>query len=41
VVDTLGEYAALGCTRAYLQMLDLSDLDHLRLVAAEVAPAFR
>ena len=38
VVDKLGRYAALGSQRAYLQVLDLSDLDHLRLVAEEVAP---
>jgi F420-dependent oxidoreductase-like protein len=36
VVDTMGQFAALGCTRLYLQVLDLADLDHLRLVAAEV-----
>jgi alkanesulfonate monooxygenase SsuD/methylene tetrahydromethanopterin reductase-like flavin-dependent oxidoreductase (luciferase family) len=36
VIDTLGKFAALGCTRVYLQVLDLSDLDHLRLLAAEV-----
>ena len=29
---------ALGAERIYLQTLDLSDLDHLRLVAAEVMP---
>jgi len=38
VVDKLGRYAALGSQRAYLQVLDLSDLDQLRLVAEEVAP---
>jgi F420-dependent oxidoreductase-like protein len=37
-VEKLKQYAALGATRAYLQVLDLSDLDHLRLVAAEVLP---
>ena len=37
-VDTLGRYAVAGATRAYLQVLDLADLDHLDLVAAEVAP---
>jgi hypothetical protein len=34
----LGEYAAAGSTRMYLQVLDLSDLDHLRLIAEQVAP---
>jgi len=38
VVDTLHEYAALGSQRAYLQVLDLHDLDHLDLIAAEVMP---
>jgi F420-dependent oxidoreductase-like protein len=38
VVDRIGEYASLGATRLYLQVLDLSDLDHLELVATEVAP---
>jgi F420-dependent oxidoreductase-like protein len=38
VVAALGRYAELGATRIYLQTLDLTDLDHLDLVAAEVAP---
>ncbi|SDO66339.1 LLM class flavin-dependent oxidoreductase [Geodermatophilus sp. DSM 45219] len=38
VVDVLGRYREAGATRAYLQVLDLADLDHLDLVAAEVAP---
>ncbi|GAB3763370.1 F420-dependent oxidoreductase-like protein [Nocardioides ginsengisegetis] len=38
VVDKLRRYAALGAERAYLQVLDLGDLDHLRLIATEVAP---
>jgi F420-dependent oxidoreductase-like protein len=38
VVARIGEYAELGATRIYLQVLDLADLDHLELVAAEVAP---
>ena len=38
VVDTLGRYAEAGAQRAYLQVLDLADLDHLDLIAAEVAP---
>jgi F420-dependent oxidoreductase-like protein len=39
VVDRLGEFAEAGAERIYLQVLDLHDLDHLRLVAAEVVPA--
>jgi len=38
VVDRIGRYAAVGAGRFYLQVLDLHDLDHLELVAAEVAP---
>jgi F420-dependent oxidoreductase-like protein len=41
VTDKLGTFADGGAQRIYLQVLNLSDLDHLRLVAAEVAPAFR
>jgi F420-dependent oxidoreductase-like protein len=37
-VDKLRRYAALGSRRAYLQLLDLHDPDHLELVAAEVMP---
>jgi F420-dependent oxidoreductase-like protein len=38
VVDRLAGFAEAGATRVHLQFLDLSDLDHLDLVAAEVAP---
>ncbi|NEE01415.1 LLM class F420-dependent oxidoreductase [Phytoactinopolyspora halotolerans] len=38
VVDGIGALAEAGASRVYLQVLDLSDLDHLELVAAEVAP---
>jgi F420-dependent oxidoreductase-like protein len=38
VVDKIGRLADLGATRVYLQALDLTDLEHLELVAAEVAP---
>jgi F420-dependent oxidoreductase-like protein len=37
-VDVIGRYAEAGAQRVYLQVLDLADLDHLDLVAAEVAP---
>ncbi|HET7530002.1 MAG TPA: LLM class F420-dependent oxidoreductase [Mycobacteriales bacterium] len=36
LVERLGEYAAVGASRIYLQTLDLGDLDHLELVAADV-----
>jgi len=38
VVARIGEYAALGASRVYLQLLDLSDLDHLELIASTVLP---
>jgi F420-dependent oxidoreductase-like protein len=38
VVDTIGRYAEVGVQRLYLQVLDLADLDHLDLVAEQVAP---
>jgi len=38
VVERLGIYAGAGATRIYLQVLDLTDLDHLQLIANEVAP---
>jgi F420-dependent oxidoreductase-like protein len=38
VVAKLGEFAERGIERFYLQVLDLHDLDHLRLVADEVMP---
>jgi F420-dependent oxidoreductase-like protein len=41
VTEKLARFADAGAQRVYLQVLDLSDLDHLRVVAAEVAPAFR
>ncbi|MFI2432652.1 LLM class F420-dependent oxidoreductase [Streptomyces sp. NPDC018693] len=36
VVDKIGRYAAIGSRRIYLQILDLSDLDHLELIASQV-----
>ncbi|WP_432523077.1 LLM class F420-dependent oxidoreductase [Kineococcus sp. SYSU DK006] len=38
VVDKIGRYAAVGVERIYLQVMDLSDLEHLDLVAEQVAP---
>ncbi len=38
VLDKLGQFAEAGATRAYLQVLDLDDLDHLALLADEVLP---
>jgi F420-dependent oxidoreductase-like protein len=36
IVDRLGPLAEIGLQRVYLQLLDLSDLEHLRLFADEV-----
>jgi F420-dependent oxidoreductase-like protein len=38
VVDKIGQFAQLGASRLYLQVLDLTDLDHLELIATAVAP---
>jgi alkanesulfonate monooxygenase SsuD/methylene tetrahydromethanopterin reductase-like flavin-dependent oxidoreductase (luciferase family) len=38
VLDKLAVYATAGAERFYLQVLDLTDLDHLRLLADEVQP---
>jgi alkanesulfonate monooxygenase len=36
VIEKIAAYEAGGSSRLYLQVLDLADLDHLRLVASEV-----
>jgi F420-dependent oxidoreductase-like protein len=41
LVDHLGRFGEAGATRAFLQVLDLSDLDHLDLIASEVLPQLR
>ena len=38
VIETLQQFAAAGAERVYLQLLDLDDLDHVRLIGAEVLP---
>jgi alkanesulfonate monooxygenase SsuD/methylene tetrahydromethanopterin reductase-like flavin-dependent oxidoreductase (luciferase family) len=39
VAEKIGRYAAeAGSSRFYLQILDLNDLDHLELIATQVAP---
>jgi F420-dependent oxidoreductase-like protein len=41
-VDTIGKWREqAGVSRLYLQVLDIGDLDHLELIAAEVAPQLR
>ncbi|TFD46376.1 LLM class F420-dependent oxidoreductase [Cryobacterium frigoriphilum] len=41
IVDRLGALAADGVECVYLQIMDLSDLDHLEFLAAEVVPQLR
>jgi F420-dependent oxidoreductase-like protein len=38
VLDKLEQYHAIGTQRVYLQVLDLSDLDHIREIAQRVLP---
>src|SRR5215469_8493356 len=38
IVDKLGRFAEIGTQRVYLQVLDLTDLEHLELVAEQVLP---
>ena len=38
-IEKLQSWAAVGAERAYLQVLDLADLDQLDLIASEVMPA--
>ena len=38
VVDKLGRFAGVGASRAYLQFMDLTDLDQLELIASEILP---
>ena len=41
IVDQLGHFADMGMQRVYLQVLDLADLDHLAMFAADVMPQVR
>ncbi len=38
VAAKIAEFAQIGAERVYLQVLDLHDLDHLALIASDVAP---
>ncbi len=38
IVERIQAYAAVGAETVYLQVLDLADHDHLRLIASEIAP---
>ena len=37
-VAAIERFRSTGASRIYLQVLDLSDVDHLELVASQVAP---
>ncbi len=41
VTDTIATWGEAGVQRAYLQVLDLSDLEHIALIGAEILPAVR
>jgi F420-dependent oxidoreductase-like protein len=38
LVQRIEEFAAIGATRVHLRLIDMTDLDHLDLIAAEVLP---
>jgi alkanesulfonate monooxygenase SsuD/methylene tetrahydromethanopterin reductase-like flavin-dependent oxidoreductase (luciferase family) len=38
IAEQLGEFVKAGASRAFLQVLDMRDLEHLDLIAAQVAP---
>jgi F420-dependent oxidoreductase-like protein len=38
VADRIGQFGEVGADSLYLQVLDLDDIDHLELIAAEVLP---
>jgi F420-dependent oxidoreductase-like protein len=38
LVERIGALAAVGATRVHLRIIDMSDLDHVDLIAAEVLP---
>ena len=38
LVERIGQFAEIGATRVHLRLIDLADLDHLELIAAEVLP---
>lgn len=41
IADRLASYASLGISRVYVQLLDITDLDHIALIGDEVAPLVR
>ena len=41
LADFLGRYGEAGATRIFLQTMDMHDLDHIELIASDVAPQLR
>jgi F420-dependent oxidoreductase-like protein len=41
VAEKIAAFAEIGAQRVYLQVLDLSDIEHLELIASDVAPQVR
>ncbi|WP_189046514.1 LLM class F420-dependent oxidoreductase [Micromonospora sonchi] len=41
LVDRIGEFTEIGTERVHLRLIDLTDLDHLELIAAEVLPRLK
>lgn len=39
ITEKIGQFAAIGADCIYLQVLDLTDIEHLELIASEVLPA--
>jgi alkanesulfonate monooxygenase len=38
LIEKIKRFEEIGCDRVYLQILDMSDLDHLKLIASDVLP---
>ena len=41
LIEKIEAYREIGVTRVYLQVLDMDDLDHVRLIASDVLPAVK
>jgi F420-dependent oxidoreductase-like protein len=41
IVDKILAFSKLGISRIYLQILDMSDLEHVGLIASEIVPALK
>jgi len=38
LVQRIGQFAAIGATRVHLRLIDMTDIDHLELIARDVLP---